>query len=71
MSLDNSVLGYELLAATKWELFGTSRRIQFGHSFFMRAIYLYSEIDALYDEDAVQLYGLSVALTLVRYRLRS
>ena len=45
--------------------------MQFGHYVFMRNIYLHSEIDALYDEDAVQLYGLSVALTLVRYRLRN
>ena len=38
---------------------------------FIHADYWYNEIDELYNDDAVQLCWLSVALMLVRYRMRS
>ena len=60
MSLDNSVLGYELQAATTMGTMWHQAKDTFlGRYFFMRTIYLYSEIDALHDEDVVQLCELS------------
>ena len=53
MCLDKGVLGFELQAATMGTIWYQAKDTSFGHYFFMRAIYVHGEIDALYDEDAV------------------